>query len=187
GSGGRDVRGRPGARPLDHPDDDGTTAGQGVPATAAEQRSVRLYLPGAGRRCAARRRRRIRRTLARGLGVAFRRLPVPPLPGFRPGAAGARGAGGSVAGAPAGAGVMRAEEMVTALGRAALEGGVLMAMVWAACRAWPRLPSASRALLWWLACARLLVGLLPLVPLAVAVLPAPAPEARMRPAETLFA
>jgi beta-lactamase regulating signal transducer with metallopeptidase domain len=56
--------------------------------------------------------------------------------------------------------------------RSSLEGGLLILAVWAVCRLWPGLPAWTRSGLWWLASARLLVGLLPLAPLTV---PAPIP------------
>jgi beta-lactamase regulating signal transducer with metallopeptidase domain/archaellum component FlaC len=61
---------------------------------------------------------------------------------------------------------------VESLGRASLEGAVLIAAVWAVTKTWPSLPAWSRALLWWLACARLLLGLLPLAAVSVPVFPA---------------
>jgi len=68
---------------------------------------------------------------------------------------------------------MRPEALVLYLARAAIEGGVLMGLAWVVGRAWPGLPAAARALVWWWVCARLLVSLLPLAPLHVAMLPVP--------------
>lgn len=45
------------------------------------------------------------------------------------------------------------------LGRAALEGGALVLVVAAIVRAFPRLNAATRTALWWLACLRLVAGL----------------------------
>ena len=53
------------------------------------------------------------------------------------------------------------------LGRASLEGGLLVFAVWALASMGPRLPPAARALLWWAASARLLLACVPLAPLNV--------------------
>lgn len=58
------------------------------------------------------------------------------------------------------------------LGRASLHGAVAIAAVWAVCRLFPRLPASLRCGLWWLACLKLLVGLVWISPVPVPVLPA---------------
>ena len=45
-----------------------------------------------------------------------------------------------------------------ALGRACVGGGVVVLLVWAMCRAFPRLPARFRFALWWVACAKLIFG-----------------------------
>ena len=67
---------------------------------------------------------------------------------------------------------------------AALWGGLFIVGVGAACRLAPRLPASARAGLWWLACLKLVVGLLWATPLALPLLPAPAvhPAPVFRPA-----
>jgi beta-lactamase regulating signal transducer with metallopeptidase domain len=68
--------------------------------------------------------------------------------------------------------------MPAILGRASLEGGVLILAVWAFSRLFPRLPAAFRTWLWWLACLRLVISLVGVAPLRLPLLPAaPAPEA----------
>jgi bla regulator protein BlaR1 len=57
---------------------------------------------------------------------------------------------------------MNASSWLEVLGRASLEGAVLMLGVWAVCRLWPSLPAWARGGLWWVVAARLLLGLLPL-------------------------
>ncbi len=49
--------------------------------------------------------------------------------------------------------------LALSLGRAALEGGLLVLVVAAIVRAFPRLNAATRTALWWLACLRLVAGL----------------------------
>lgn len=49
--------------------------------------------------------------------------------------------------------------LVAGLGRACLGGGLFALAVWGVCRVLPRLPGAARFWLWWLVCAKLLVGL----------------------------
>jgi beta-lactamase regulating signal transducer with metallopeptidase domain len=61
---------------------------------------------------------------------------------------------------------------VESLARASVEGGVLILAVWAICRLWPAAPAWARGALWWLACARLLLGLLPLAAVTLPVMPA---------------
>lgn len=62
------------------------------------------------------------------------------------------------------------------LGHACLWGSVGIAVVGVVCRVLPRLPAGVRAWLWWLACAKLLLGLWVAAPITLAVLPAPAPS-----------
>ncbi len=64
---------------------------------------------------------------------------------------------------------------VLQLGHACLWGSVGIAAVGIACRVLPRLPAGVRAWLWWLACAKQLLGLWLAAPINLAVLPAPAP------------
>ena len=70
------------------------------------------------------------------------------------------------------------------LGHACLWGSVAVAAVGAACRCLPRLPAAVRAWLWWLACAKMLLGLWAIAPINLPLLPAPAPATRSAPAVT---
>ncbi len=62
---------------------------------------------------------------------------------------------------------------VLQLGHACLWGSAGIAAVGIACRVLPRLPAGVRAWLWWLACAKLLLGFCLTSPLDLAVLPAP--------------
>lgn len=58
---------------------------------------------------------------------------------------------------------------------AAVTGGLFICVVWTACRTMPRLLSPGlKATLWWLACLKLVVGLVWIVPVPLPVLPAPA-------------
>jgi hypothetical protein len=66
-----------------------------------------------------------------------------------------------------------------ALVRASLQGGLVIAAVWLACRLLPRLPASVRCGLWWLACAKLAVSLVWAEPVRLALLPAPAPPAEV--------
>ena len=62
--------------------------------------------------------------------------------------------------------------------RASLQGAVLIAAVWLVCRLIPRLPASLRCGLWWLACLKLVTGLLWAEPVRLAWLPAePVPAA----------
>ncbi len=70
------------------------------------------------------------------------------------------------------------------LGHACLWGSVAVAAVGAACRCLPRLPAAVRAWLWWLTCAKMLLGLWAIAPINLPLLPAPAPATRSAPAVT---
>jgi beta-lactamase regulating signal transducer with metallopeptidase domain len=51
--------------------------------------------------------------------------------------------------------------LLLALLRTSLEAGVLLLLLWFACRAWPRMPASARTALWWLGGLRLLAGLIP--------------------------
>ena len=53
-------------------------------------------------------------------------------------------------------------QVIDALGRASVEGGLLILAVWGIVRAWGTAPAWVRAGMWWLASARLLVALVPL-------------------------
>src|SRR4029079_19101173 len=67
------------------------------------------------------------------------------------------------------------------VGRASLQGALVIAAVWIVCRLFPRLPAALRCGLWWLACAelvfRLAWGPAGAEPVRLAVLPATLPAA----------
>jgi bla regulator protein BlaR1 len=67
--------------------------------------------------------------------------------------------------------------MLPLLVRASLEGAVLAAGVWLACRALPRLSPGVRALLWWCVAAKFIVSLVWLSPIGVPVLPRAAANA----------
>ncbi|NNC28205.1 M56 family metallopeptidase [Longimicrobium terrae] len=72
--------------------------------------------------------------------------------------------------------------MLSLLVRASLEGALLAACVWLACRALPRMSPRVRALLWWCVAAKFVVALLWFTPIPVPVLasaPASAPAAAM--------
>ncbi|WP_309714114.1 M56 family metallopeptidase [Armatimonas sp.] len=61
--------------------------------------------------------------------------------------------------------------------RACWQGALAVGIVWCLCRLFPRLPAATRALLWWLVCLKALLSLVTTGPLKLAVLPAaPAPS-----------
>ena len=67
-----------------------------------------------------------------------------------------------------------ASAWVLQLGHACLWGSIGIAAVSAVCRVLPRLPAGVRAWLWWLACAKLLLGLWTAEPITLPILPAPA-------------
>lgn len=71
--------------------------------------------------------------------------------------------------------------IVATLARASVEGAIFVAAVWLVCRLAPRLPAAVRCGLWWAACLKLLLGLVPLPAVTLPLLPAasPAPAARV--------
>jgi bla regulator protein BlaR1 len=70
--------------------------------------------------------------------------------------------------------------IVEMLARASVEGALFVAAVWLICRLVPRLPATVRCGLWWAACLKLLLGLMPLPAVPLPLLPAasPAPAAR---------
>ena len=73
--------------------------------------------------------------------------------------------------------------------RASLTGGFYILALWVLCRALPRMPASLRAWLWWLACLKLLIGLLPVSPLSLPILPPPpsvSSASRDPSAETVF-
>ena len=57
--------------------------------------------------------------------------------------------------------------VLLALLRSSLEAGVLLLLLWFACRAWPRMPASARTALWWLGGLRLLAGLIPVPRVAI--------------------
>ncbi len=63
-------------------------------------------------------------------------------------------------------------EVIATLARASVEGAIFVAAVWLVCRLVPRLPAAVRCGLWWAACLKLLLGLMPLPPVPLPLLPA---------------
>jgi beta-lactamase regulating signal transducer with metallopeptidase domain len=65
-----------------------------------------------------------------------------------------------------------AASILAVVGRASLQGALLIAAVWLVCRLFPRLPAGLRCGLWWLACAKLVLGLVWVTPVRLAVLPA---------------
>ncbi|MCC7142142.1 MAG: hypothetical protein IT349_08590 [Candidatus Eisenbacteria bacterium] len=50
---------------------------------------------------------------------------------------------------------------------ASIEGVLAIAVVWGVGKLFPRMPAAVRASLWWIVCAKLLLGLIPIPPIAV--------------------
>lgn len=54
----------------------------------------------------------------------------------------------------------------------ALQGGVVIALVWLMCRLMPRMPAAAQSTLWWLAALKLVLVFTPVPALPVALLPA---------------
>lgn len=70
-------------------------------------------------------------------------------------------------------------EVLATLARASLQGALFVVLVWIVCRLFPRLPAAARCGLWWLACLKMLLGLIALPAVRLPLLPAVAPaEAR---------
>lgn len=72
-----------------------------------------------------------------------------------------------------------------ALLRASLESAVLLGLIWALTRAWPRMPAAARCALWWLGALRAIVGLLPVPAIPVAFHPSRVPLPRPLPTPVL--
>ena len=70
--------------------------------------------------------------------------------------------------------MVSASGFVQQIGSACLWGSVAIAAVYALCRILPRLPAGVRAWLWWLTCAKLLLGLWIAAPIDLPVLPTPA-------------
>src|SRR5690349_21500865 len=68
-----------------------------------------------------------------------------------------------------------AEAWLSATGRAAWQGGLALLAVWLLCRAFRRLPPAAAIWLWRLAFLKLLVAFFWAAPIAVPLLPPPAP------------
>ena len=62
--------------------------------------------------------------------------------------------------------------MLDHLARASVDSAVVVAIVWILCRTLPRLPSATRALLWWCTAAKFVISLVWTTPLLLPVLPA---------------
>jgi len=62
------------------------------------------------------------------------------------------------------------------LWRACWQGTLLALGVWAVLKLFPKLPASARTTLWWLVCLKLAVGLVPMQPFEVQILPAPAPK-----------
>ena len=82
---------------------------------------------------------------------------------------------------------MSAWGIASTLTRASIEGGLFIAGVWIVCRLFPRLPASLRCGLWWAACLKLLLGLVPLPAVRLPLLPAAtsaAPVADARPLST---
>ena len=76
------------------------------------------------------------------------------------------------------------ETLVGTLTRASIEGGLFVAGIWIVCRLLPRLPASLRCGLWWAACLKLLLGLVPLPAVRLPLLPggmSAAPVADVRP------
>lgn len=69
-----------------------------------------------------------------------------------------------------------ASELITRLGTTSVQTALLVTLVWALCRALPRLPAAAQCWLWWLVSLQAVLGLCA-VPLELALLPAPVPQA----------
>ena len=63
------------------------------------------------------------------------------------------------------------DAFVTLIGRASVQGALAVLAVWAVCRLFPRLPASLRCGLWWLACLKLVVGLVWATPVPLPVLP----------------
>ena len=75
-----------------------------------------------------------------------------------------------------------APTVVAGLARASVIGALFILAVWAVCRLLPRLSSPTRAVLWWLAAVKVLVGLVWIEPFVLPVLPWPAATLRVEDA-----
>ncbi|HLV79604.1 MAG TPA: hypothetical protein VKT32_04955 [Chthonomonadaceae bacterium] len=62
-----------------------------------------------------------------------------------------------------------------AVWRACWQGGIFLLAVWGLCRLLPRLPAALQCWLWWLACLKLVLGLVALPPISLPLLAASGP------------
>ncbi len=62
-----------------------------------------------------------------------------------------------------------------AVWRACWQGGIFLLAVWSLCRLLPRLPAALQCWLWWLACLKLVLGLVALPPISLPLLAASGP------------
>ncbi len=62
--------------------------------------------------------------------------------------------------------------LIGLIGRASLQGAIAIVAVWAVCRLFPRLPASLRCGLWWLACLKVVLGLVWTNPVPLPVLPA---------------
>src|SRR5690349_2492986 len=73
------------------------------------------------------------------------------------------------------------EALASGLLQTTVQGSVAVLVVWAICRAIPRLPASAKCALWWLASAKLLVSLAVIELIGLPVIPAgllrPAPAA----------
>lgn len=67
----------------------------------------------------------------------------------------------------------------------AIQGGLLVVAGWLLCRCVPRIAPSLQAWVWWLACLRLLAGLLPIPAMPLPVLPPPAAAVRVAPPVTI--
>jgi bla regulator protein blaR1 len=63
------------------------------------------------------------------------------------------------------------QQVADLLVRNSIHGAVLIALIWIVCRAAPRLPASVRCALWWIASARLVVGMVWLTPVDLPLLP----------------
>lgn len=70
-----------------------------------------------------------------------------------------------------------AADWACAMGRGTWQGLILLAAVWAVCKLVPRMPATVRYWLWWLVCAKFLVGCLFVPSIRVSILPPAAASA----------
>lgn len=73
---------------------------------------------------------------------------------------------------------MSAQDWAAQIWKATWQGGIFILLVWLACRYWKSLSAEARGWLWWLACAKLILGLVPLTPIELPLLRADEPAAR---------